>query len=271
MRLGGPVFQTYQDPAGWVKAVQALNYRAAYCPLDVETKDTALIRSYEKAAKEAEIVIAEVGTWCNTLSPDAAVRRTARERCKQGLWLADEIGAHCCVNIAGSLGQKWDGPCAKDLTSQTFEMIVEMVREIVDAVKPSRSFYTLETMPWMYPETPDRYLQLIQAIDRPAFAVHLDLANMINSPLIYFNNTALIKESFAKLGPRIKSCHAKDILLGENMTTHLDEVRPGLGKLDYTAILSEMARLDADLPLMLEHLPNAEEYRLAAEYIRGLI
>jgi hypothetical protein len=31
-------------------------------------------------------------------------------------------------------------------------MVVAVVRDIMDAVKPTRAFYTLETMPWMYPD-----------------------------------------------------------------------------------------------------------------------
>ena len=42
-----------------------------------------------------------------------------------------------------------------------------------------------------------------------------------------------------------------------------------MGKLDYATFLRELSKLP-DTPLMLEHLPNAEEYRLAAEHIRSV-
>jgi len=151
---------------------------------------------------------------------------------------------------------------------ETFDQIVAIVRDIIDTVKPTRSFYILETMPWMYPDSPNAYLRLIKAIDRKAFAVHLDPVNLVSSPQRYFSTGALIEECFAKLGPDIKACHAKDILLRENLTIHLDEVRPGLGNLDYRTFLRCLNRLDADVPLMLEHLPQEDEYRAAATYIR---
>ena len=72
----------------------------------------------------------------------------------------------------------------------------------------------------------------------------------------------------AKLGTLIRSCHAKDILLQEQLTVHLDEVRPGCGKLDYRTYLRELANLPRDTPVMLEHLQSAEEYAAAAGYIR---
>jgi sugar phosphate isomerase/epimerase len=120
----------------------------------------------------------------------------------------------------------------------------------------------------MYPDSPDSYLALIKAIDRKAFAVHLDPVNMICSPQRYFANGAFIQECFDKLGAYIRSCHAKDIILRDTLTTHLDEARPGLGRLDYAAFLRCASQLDPDLPVMLEHLPSAEEYTQAAAYVR---
>lgn len=269
MRLGGPVFAKTQSPDDWVAAVQALGYRAAYCPLGADAPaDT--VRAYAAAARRTNIVIAEVGAWSNPLSPDEATRRAAVEKCTRSLALAEAIGARCCVNIAGSRGAKWDGPAAEDLTDTTFDMIVAVVRGILDAVRPTRAGYALETMPWMYPDSVDAYEALIRAIDRPAFAVHFDPVNLVNSPARYFRNSDLIGEFIARLGPRIRSCHAKDIVLREQLTVHLDEVRPGTGTLDYPALLRGLAGLDPDLPLMLEHLPNEAEYRAAAEHLRGV-
>jgi len=269
MRLGGPIFAPYTDPESWVDAIKATGYRAAYCPIKIDA-DEATVKAYATAAVEADIVIAEVGAWSNPLSQDATIRQTALDLCKKSLDLAERIGARCCVNVAGSRGEIWDGPAAGDLTEATFQMIVDCVREILDAVKPRRTFYTLEPMPWMYPDSPDSYLRLMQAIDRPAFAVHLDPVNMICSPQRYFNNAAFLHECFAKLGPYIKSCHAKDIFLHDTFTVHLEERRPGLGQLDYRTFLREAAALENDVPLMVEHLPDENEYRLAVDYIRAI-
>jgi sugar phosphate isomerase/epimerase len=268
MRLGGPVFGDISTPQKWVAAVQAAGYKAAYCPVKNDTSKTT-IAAYAQAAREADIVIAEVGAWSNPLSQDPQTRREAREFCKRQLALADQIGAVCCVNIAGSLGGKWDGPCAEDLTEAAFAQIVESVQEIVDAVQPERAVYTLETMPWMYPDSPQIYLELMQAIDRKSVAVHLDPVNLINCPVRYFNNAAFLRECFALLGPQIVGVHAKDIALRENLTVHLDEVPPGLGELDYGVFLEEMSALPPDTPFMLEHLASEDEYQLAAAFVRA--
>ena len=268
--LGGPIFQEFDNPEEWIIALRQQGYTAAYCPLSIEETNPTTIQAYTDAAQQSGVIIAEIGAWSNPLSRDEATRRAALDKCQRSLALADEIGARCCVNIAGSLGEKWDGPCAADLRADTFDLIVETVRKIIDQVKPRRSFYTLETMPWMYPDSPDSYLDLVRAIDRPAFAVHLDLINLINSPQRYFRQRDLISECFAKLGPYIKSCHAKDIILHDQMMVHLDEVRPGLGGFDYAFFLRQLSALRRPVPLMLEHLSQPVEYQQAAAHIRSV-
>ncbi len=269
MRLGAPVFVQEISPDRWIAALKQQGYSAAYCPVSNEA-DTATLKAYVKAAEKADIVIAEVGAWSNPLSPDEATRAAALKKCKAQLGLAEAVGARCCVNISGSRGTPWDGPHPDNLTSETFNMIVATVREIIDAVQPRRTYYTLEPMPWMYPDSADSYLALIKAIDRPQFGVHVDMVNVINSPQRYFDNAALIHEWFSKLGPHIRSCHAKDTLLSTQLTTHLDEVRPGLGHLDYSTLLTELQQLDPDMPLMIEHLKTEQAYHLSAAYIRNI-
>ena len=269
MRLGAPLTQPATDPAAWVAAVQAKGYRAAYCPVKPDA-DVATIAAYRAAAQAADIVIAEVGAWSNPLSPDPVTRTAALDKCKASLLLAERIGARCCVNIAGSRGEKWDGPHPADLTPETFDLIVTTTREIIDAVQPRQTVYALETMPWMYPDSLESYQRLIKAIDRPGFGVHFDPVNLVNSPQRYFQNAALIRACVTALGPQIRSVHVKDIQLADRLTVHLDEVRPGQGALDLRTLLRELHQLDPALPIMLEHLPNEAEYDLAAAHVRAI-
>jgi sugar phosphate isomerase/epimerase len=90
---------------------------------------------------------------------------------------------------------------------------------------------------------------------------------MISSPSRYYNNGVFLKECFSKLGPHIKSIHAKDITIMPELTLHLEERRPGSGSLDYTVFLQEVSKL-RDIPFLMEHLTKQEDYKLAADYIR---
>lgn len=268
IRLGGPIFKKFSNPEEWIKALNELNYKAAYCPVNPGAGSEE-IKGYKDAAQKANIVIAEVGAWSNPIDPDDAKSKAAIEKCVKSLQLADEIGAKCCVNISGSRNpEKWAGPHKDNLTPATFDLIVETTRKIIDTVNPKNTFYALETMPWSYPDSVDSYEKLIKAIDRKQFGVHFDPVNLVISPQVYYKNGEMISEAIKKLGPHIKSCHAKDILLLEDeLTPHLPEVRAGLGNLNYTVFLKELEKLQ-NIPLMLEHLNSEEEYNLAAYHIR---
>ncbi len=268
MRLGGPIFADWDDAASWAVAVREAGFSAAVCPLQPDA-DNDTVRAFAEAAAAADIAIAEVPAFgCNPISGDRQERAEAIRTCISRLELAERIGARCCVNVAGSRGPAWAGAHPDNLTEKTFDMTVASVREIIDAVRPTRTYYTLETMPWIFPHTPDSYLELIRAVDREAFAVHLDPVNLVTSPEVAYNTGVLIRECLEKLGPRIRSCHGKDIQLRDRLTVHLDEVRPGTGLLDYQTFLRGLDALEDDVPLILEHLPDEDEYARAADYIR---
>jgi sugar phosphate isomerase/epimerase len=109
---------------------------------------------------------------------------------------------------------------------------------------------------------------LIRAVGRPAFAVHLDVCNVINSPRRFYESGAVIRECFQKLGRWIISCHAKDLQWIPEYNVHFLEVVPGRGQVDYRAYLTELGKLPLDAPFMLEHLKNAAEYDEGRAYIQ---
>lgn len=267
IRLGGPIFANTSDPEELALAHRKLGYRAAYCP-GVNLNDSARIRALADAFAKHDVVISEVGRWCNLLDPNTEAQRKNLQTVTEGLALAEAIGALCCVDIAGSYStSSWFGPHPENLSPKCFDAIVENARRIIDAVKPKRARFCYEMMGWSLPDNPDNYLKLIKAVDRPAFAVHLDPCNAVNTPEKFYNNTVLLNECFDKLGKWIVSCHAKDLAWEVEMNIHFKEVLPGKGSLDYKTYLKRLAQLPHNPPLMLEHLSTAEEYTTAREHI----
>jgi sugar phosphate isomerase/epimerase len=267
IRLGGPVFARTDDPDELALAHVKLGYRAAYCP-DVSLNDEKRISALREAFRQRDVVIAEVGRWVNLVDSDPEKRRLNLKQVTDGLALAEAIGALCCVDIAGSYNStRWDGPHPDNVSDRFFDAAVENARAIIDAVKPKRAKFSYEMMGWTLPDSPESALKLLKAVDRAAFAVHLDPCNLINSPSRFYRSTELLNECFDKLGPWIVSCHAKDLTWDAGMNVHFREVRPGAGTLDYRVYLERLSRLPQAPPLMIEHLPNAEEYDKARQHI----
>ena len=68
---------------------------------------------------------------------------------------------------------------------------MQTIRQVIDAVNPKNTYFTIESMPWMYPTGPDEYLRLLEDVGRDRFAVHLDVFNWITTPQRYFFNEEL--------------------------------------------------------------------------------
>lgn len=269
MRFGGLIFKQWNTPEEWAQAAREMGYTGVYFPVDY-TADQKTIDGFTEAAKAYDLVICETGAWSNLLSVDPQRREKSFHKTVHQLELADYVKANCCVNIAGTYHPtRWDGPHKDNFTKKGFDDIVDVTQRIIDAVKPKNTFYALEPMPNMYPNTADSYLDLIRAIDRKEFGAHVDIVNIISSPTLYYTTGDVIREWFGKLSPYIRSCHAKDIILRDELTVHLDECRPGTGGLDYDAYLTCVNQLDDRICLMLEHMTQEEDYILASQYIRG--
>ncbi len=267
MRIGGGIERPYSNPDEWYQLVRELGYRAVLAPVDYRASKEEK-QAYLQCAREHDLVIGEVGVWKNAIAIDDQERKAAMAYCINQLALAEELGANCCVNVAGSRGAAWDGFYRENYAEDTYALIVDSVREIIDAVKPKRTFYTIEPMPWMIPDSPDDYLQLIRDVDRKAFGVHLDFVNMINCPRRYLFCDEFIEECFTKLGPYIKSIHGKDVIMENAFTTLIHETMPGKGIVNYQKVARLCEALGPDMPLFVEHLPDFESYRQAAAYVR---
>ena len=269
MRLGGTVAGSWSSPSEWETLLVQSRFRAITAPFSCNTprKET---EEYCEICRRHDVLIAEIGVWKNIFDPDPAAAGAAMEYAKGQLALADELGIACCVNIAGTAGTAgWDAADPSNFTTETYARIVDSIREILDSVHPKTAFYCLEPMPWMIPDSPDVYLELIRDVDRPQFAAHMDFVNMINSPRRFLDAEGFIDECFRKLAPYIKSTHLKDSRLHPTrLTTILEECSPGEGELSFEAVLVIMNRyLPADAPVLLEHMQTFEEYAAAYDAV----
>lgn len=267
MRLGINDHLGHQNPEEWISLIQKYRLRAAVAPM---TKDEPeeVRREYLRLARENDIVIGEVGIWRNVVDRDEKRRKANIEYAKEQLAFAEEIGACCCVNTGGSAGEIWDGYYPENYSAEIYTCIVDTVREIIDAVKPKRTYFTLEPMYWMHPDSPEDYLKMLQDIDRDRFAVHMDYANMITSFEKYHHCGAFLDRCFGLLGPYIKSVHAKDVILNPIPPVCINETLPGTGHIDFRQVFALVNKLDQDLPVFVEHLPDRKAYESAIAYLQ---
>jgi sugar phosphate isomerase/epimerase len=268
LRLGADFRLGWRDPEDWVRDLGDRGFTAAVWPETI-AEDPAEERRWAAAAEAAGIVIAEVAVWGNPIHPDPVQRRQKIDRCCRRLAVADRISARCCVTTAGSRDADWLKPHPENLSEDTFALIVDTVRAIIDAVRPTRTWFTLECMPWIWPDSPDAYARLLAAVDRSRFGVHLDPVNMVTEPRRFFDTTTFIHRCFDLLGPHLRSCHLKDLRMEPGLTLHLQEVQPGQGRFDHATFLRRLRGLGGEPTVLLEHADDAA-YQAAARHLRRI-
>ena len=266
MRLGGNVFYNGTDPEEYALLHVKKGYGAALCPDFISLDDSAKLQEFKAVMKEHDIVIAEVGAWCNPLHPDKEQAEANVQHMIKRLCLAEELEACTCVNILGTKQTAtWFGPHKDCYSEAFFEECVKLSRRIIDAVNPTHTKLSFEMMPYCFLDCPQEYLRFLKVVDRKAAAVHLDICNTMNNPRRFYNNGEFIRETFDLVREHIVTMHLKDIALVEDsLTAAFEEVLIGTGGIEYKVLMEEIAKLPADTPAMLEHLETEEEYDKAA-------
>lgn len=270
MRLGTSSPLEHSTPKEWAVKHKTLGLKAVNFPLSYKEENT-LIDAYVKEAEKNNLMIAEVGVWRNTLDLDKDARKEAIKYTVGQLELADRIGSRCCVNILGARGPRWDGAYKDNFSKETWKLGVKTIQEIIDAVNPRNTYFTIESMPWMFPTGPDEYVQLLESVDRERFAVHMDLFNWITTPRRYFLNEEFINECFEKLGEHIKSCHLKDVRMEKDYTLFFRETSIGNGGINIRYLIEKALSFDNSMPFIIEHLNTDEEYLNSVAKVKTLI
>ncbi len=266
MRLGISSSLWGLSPGEWAEKLSSIGCRSVVFPVDSSAPES-LITEYAAEAKANDLLIAEVGIWRNAVSADPEEAKRNLEYSVNQLKLADKVKARCCVNVAGSLGTRWDGGYKENFSSKAWDKTVAMIQEVIDTAKPVNTYFTIESMPWMIPSSPEDYLRLIKDVDRDRFAAHLDIINMINSAERYFFSEEFLDKTFELLGPYIKSCHLKDIRLLDDYTFQLKECACGEGTFNFVKYIRKAGALDPDMPMIIEHLKSDADYENSVKYV----
>lgn len=275
VRLGATIddYLESNDPFDLVVECQRKGYRAGTMPLEV-LDEPDHVQAIASAFENADILLAEMAAWVNPLHHNDQTRKDNIETIKRRLALADEVGSVCLATVSGSYCEldQWDshvGHHPDNFTQKAFDGVVSWVREVLDEVKPKRTKLTLEMSPWILIDSPETYLELIQAVDRPGLGAHLDPANLVIGPRIYFETAGMIDRCFNVLGQHICSCHAKDVHWAlDARTVAIQEVIPGRGALDYAALIDNVNRHASDVPMIIEHVETEESFDEAARFIK---
>lgn len=219
---------------------------------------------FGKRARELGLVVGEAGFWQNLLTEDIELQAERIEAVRLLLRNADAMGCHCVVTVVGTKdpSDNIQAPHPYMYAEACKTEFREVVLRILDGLDLKTTKYVIE--PWhnSFFYQPEDIRGFIDAVDHPAFGLHLDQTNMVSHGTFY-DTAALINKTFDLLIPTVASVHLKDVRCDfTHMFLKWDEVNIGDGVMDYETYLRRLAELPPDTPCFCEHLAGERDYAL---------
>ncbi len=201
--------------------------------------------------------------------PDAAQRQASVDHWKRATEVGVELGAPI-INMVSSHGfgfkdgaefprivskplvQRYGADIPGGLDwDQNYRDYVDAVRECAVICGDAGVDMTIEPHPARYVANTDGALRLLEQVDHPALGVNFDPSHTF--PVGDFPN-----HSIYRLGSRIKHCHASD----NDAVTNV-HWRPGMGKIDWRAMLQALKDVGFDgvISIELEDVPGVARGR----------
>lgn len=241
------------------------------------TKDQC--RRIRDAFRDANIPICVLSGYTNIVHPDPQERKKRLEDLKALIRRARDLGTAYVVSETGTFNPHSDWVHhPKNKTREGYEETLRVIRELVQVAYDYGTVFLVENYVNNVIGSVDEILRLFADLDyHPALGLLLDPTNFFCEENIDNVDGTLnqILDLVSLLKDRVKIAHAKDIKkteVQEEKHAQLDAPEshtfrgagavelpaPGLGILNYALYLKRLSVTHPNIPLIIEHLDEAD-------------
>ncbi|MBI4715795.1 MAG: sugar phosphate isomerase/epimerase [Nitrospirae bacterium] len=186
----------------------------------------------------------EEGPFEPSLSnPDAATRRRREDYTRRCIDLAADLNCRCVSVTSGSLPPETDKPAERE---RRFALFVESLEELLDYARRRGVFIGVEYEPGLLVDSAEATRRLLERIGSASLGVNLDVGHAH----VAGENLETVIDRF---GPRILNLHVEDI----RGRVH-EHLIPGLGGIDFDALLAALKKIDYRRYLTVELYPYVD-------------
>ena len=209
------------------------------------------------------------GYWQCLIHPDETKRAEAVKVLQAGLKIAGWLGARSIDTGPGSMNPRgpWF-PHPDNWTPIARRQLIRSLREAAPAAEDAGVYLGLEAHQLVTLSSPEVTCDVLDAVDSRWVRCDLDPANWITLQTAFETGPA-IDHMFDVLGDRIVSGHAKDSIIIDRLTIHIDAGCPGTGNLDFGTYLRRIEALNPEYPLIVEGA-SYEQWGAASEFLHGI-
>ncbi len=242
------------------------------CLLPTEFRDWDLEQQKSAVARMAarDLVPPGLGAYkYNLIHPDPATRvEHVRGVCAL-VERAAAIGIPSVETVAGGRHPTVSyGAAPGNKAPEAWTDFVKSCREVCAACRGTGVRFVLEPFIHSIIDSPSGLDRAFAEVDRPnELGVNFDLVNFATPELAY-DMRPIVDEIIAVAGPAIALLHVKDIRYDTKPLTHMWEVPPGEGWIDFDYWFGRVAALGLDIPAFMEHLTDMTQVVTAWNTVR---
>ena len=225
------------------------------------------LRNVRQTFETAEMDLVQFGIGFGEclFDPDASVRERVIEKIESGIEVARQLNAMGCLIRTGSLNPAGSYvPSRENRTPDARAQLVDTLKAVAAKAETEGVDVVIETHVLTIMGTPEINRDVLADVGSARMSVVMDYVNHFQNLDQVYDSTKRIEHIFSIMNPISILGHCKDIKMSPGLVLHIDEEIPGDGELDLATALRLWHEAHPDGYMLLEHLPNEQYPRAAA-------
>lgn len=238
--------------------------------------DSAACKKIRETFRRHDLPICAISGYTNLVHPDPDRRRQNIERLKTIIRHARELGSPYVISETGTFDPDSDWVHhPKNKTKEGYQICRDAIGELVQCASDHGAVFCVETYVNNVIGSVEETLRLFADIPDPSLGLLMDPTNYFEDHNID-DMDRVLKHIFRTLSADIKIAHAKDVKRAEtDQGVQLADIDagedhalrgvgkielppPGLGSLNYDLYLQRLSREHPNIPIIIEHLDEAD-------------
>lgn len=225
-----------------------------------------------------DLPICCISGYTNIIHPDLAHRKANMERLKEIIRWARDFGTPYVISETGTFNteSEWMSD-PKNKSQEGFDLCAAAIKELSQVAYDHGAQFLLETYVNNVVGSVEETVKMFAAVDHPGLGLLMDPTNYFEDHNID-NMDGVLNQVFDTLADKVKIAHAKDVARARDTTEKHADIgdddalashtfrgvgaialdAPGMGALNYDLYLQRLAQKHPNIPIIIEHLDEAD-------------
>jgi sugar phosphate isomerase/epimerase len=253
--------------------------------LSTHNLNKANARKIGQVFRDYNLPICCISGYSNIVNPDLEKRKVILDRLKAIIRIARDLGSPYVISETGTFATDSDWVHhPKNKTEEGHEICRDIIADLAQEAYDHGAEFLVETYVNNVIGSVDETLRLFAEVHSPGLGLLMDPTNYFEDHNID-NMDEELNRVFNALEHTIRISHAKDVKRAEDESEKHADIdaaeshtfrgvgkvelpAPGLGSLNYDLYLSRLSRLHPNIPIIIEHLDEADVPR-AKKFLDG--